>query len=227
MSPKVVAVTQPLVGGKGDWYDCVEKADRFQAYVARVSSPQNQSNLGTSAKLLKYCADKQHWSVFETCYLTMELETSVAIAAQILRHRSFTFQQFSARYADPTSMGFAPINARKQDTKNRQNSTDDLSEEDKRWFDYAMADLEDHALQAYQGALARGIAKESARFLLPQSQTTRMYMTGNVRSWITYFKVRAFGEGVQQEHRDLAFDMAREFEQYFPITFEAFFPEAG
>lgn len=221
-NPRAVAVTRSVIDIEGRTLS----PEELMVYVARVSSPQNQENLGTSAKLLKYCADKQHWSVFEGASLTMELETSVCIAAQILRHKSFSFSQFSARYSDVSGLGFAYVTPRRQDTKNRQNSIDDLPEEDKRWFDYAMADLEDHALQAYQGALARGIAKESARFLLPQSQSTRMYMTGSVRSWITYFKVRAYGEGVQKEHRDLALAMAREFKVLFPITFEAFFPES-
>lgn len=172
------------------------------AYVARVSNPGNQHNHETAPKLLKYCAKNSHWSVFETVYITMEIRTSVAIATQILRHKSACFQNFSQRYAEVD--GFEVYEARRQDDKNRQNSIDDLSEDVKEWFDEAQRDVQAYTINLYQEALDKGIAKECARFLLPQGTSTTLYMTANVRTWITYLWVRSKDAGAQAEHVEIA-----------------------
>jgi len=171
------------------------------AYVARVSNPSNQMNHETSAKLLLFCLKNQHWSVFESASLTMEIVTSRAIAQQILRHRSFVFAEFSQRYSEAMSVEMYP--ARRQDTKNRQASVDDMSEEDKDWFLFVQEETWFAAKQSYDEAIRRGIAKEQARFLLPLATQTKLYMTGNVRSWLTYCKLRG-GNGTQLEHREIA-----------------------
>jgi thymidylate synthase (FAD) len=176
------------------------------AYVARVSNPTNQLNNETAEKLLGYCLRNQHWSVFESASLTLEVKTSRAIAQQILRHRSFTFQEFSQRYAEVTSRGpgenFEYYPARRQDDKNRQNSIDDLSEADKAWFHEMQVLNNEAATQLYHAALGRGIAKEQARFLLPSSAATTLYMTGNIRSWLTYCQLRC-APATQLEHREI------------------------
>jgi len=174
-------------------------AENLIAYCARVSS-KNQDNPNIE-KLLTYCFEHGHWSVFETAYITMEINTSRAISAQILRHRSFTFQEFSQRYAEVPDC--YTYEARRQDTKNRQKSVNDMSFEDKHWFNIAQDRV--HALTGalYLDALDKGIAKEQARFLLPMSSKTKIYMTGNVRSWIHYLDQRCKWD-TQQEHRDLA-----------------------
>lgn len=173
------------------------------AYVARVSNPGNQHNHETAPKLLKYCANNSHWSVFETVYITMEIRTSVAIATQILRHKSACFQQFSQRYAEILD-GFEVYEARRQDDKNRQNSIDDLSEDVKEWFYSAQQEVQAVAYALYKEALDYGIAKECARFLLPQGTSTTLYMTANVRTWITYLWVRNKEAGAQAEHVEIA-----------------------
>lgn len=179
------------------------------AYVARVSNPDNQMSHETAPRLLNYCLRNEHWSVFETCYLTMEVKTSRAISAQILRHRSFTFQEKSMRYAThesgeyPGRNGFEIYEARRQDTKNRQNSIDDMDEGTLDWFRAAQQENNAAAMELYEAAIARGIAKEQARFFLPLSTETTIYITGNVRSWLTYCKLRG-GGGTQKEHRDIA-----------------------
>lgn len=171
------------------------------AYVARVSNPTNQNNDKTSARLLTYCLRQGHWSVFESASLTMEIVTSRAIAQQILRHRSFTFQEFSQRYAE--AVDFEVYEARRQDTKNRQNSIDDMSDEVKEWFKGIQEEINRDSMECYQLAIKSGIAKEQARFLLPLSTQTRLYMTGNIRSWITYCQTRV-KPGVQLEHKEIA-----------------------
>lgn len=171
------------------------------AYVARVSNPSNQMNHETAAKLLSYCLRNQHWSVFESASLTMEIVTSRALAQQILRHRSFTFQEFSQRYAEATE--FELYAARRQDTKNRQNSLDDMSENLKSWFVRLQEKIQTDCLEAYQDCLDKGIAKEQARMLLPLATQTRIYMTGNIRSWLTYCQLRC-KPGTQLEHREIA-----------------------
>lgn len=170
------------------------------AYIARVSNPKNQDN-EKIAGLLKFCAKHKHWSIFESCYLGFEIETTLPIAAQLLRHRSATFQQFSGRYSEHEEYEAVP--ARRQDPKNRQNSIDDLPEEIKRiWLD-KQAKVWDTSMEAYEWALDNGIAKEVARMVLPSNTKTRLYMTNNVRNWIQYLVVRT-AHGTQKEHMDVA-----------------------
>lgn len=193
-------------------------AEDILVYTARVSSPQNQVNLDTGAKLLRYCIRNKHWSVFDMADLTVEIKTSRAISAQILRHQSFKFQEFSQRYAEV--VGFETYEARRQDTKNRQNSLDDLSDHDKAWFRWAQDCIQSEALELYNLALSKGIAKECARFLLPMSAETTLYMKGSVRSWIHYLEVRR-SASTQKEHRDVADAVWPIFKQVFPTVAEA------
>ncbi len=189
-----------------------EDAETLIAYCARVSSP-NQDNPDIE-KLLKYCFDHKHWSIFEQADMTVEIITSRAIAQQILRHRSFVFQEFSQRYAVATH--FEIITPRRQDTKNRQNSVDDLSEETKEIFKARLKVIENYAKAAYEELINLGVAKESARFLLPQHTQTKLYMKGNLRSWIHYLQIRT-DPGVQKEHRDIALGIKTIFMREFPI----------
>ena len=180
------------------------EAEQHIAYCARVSNPKNQSNQGFEG-LLKYCIKNQHWSIFEHAFLTIEINTSLAIATQVLRHRSFTFQQFSQRYADSTELQLElPIpELRKQDTKNRQNSTDDL---DPVFVDLMQKKIKtyfEQGISLYKYMLDNGVAKESARFVLPQSTQTRMYMSGSIRSWIHYIDLRS-AHGTQLVHKKIA-----------------------
>lgn len=211
MKVSLVAVTQPQVPG-------VSSPEDLLVYCARVSSPPNQTNLETGERLLRYCMRKKHWSVFEPVSMTVEIETSLAVATQLLRHRSFTFQQFSQRYSDASGLGFETVRPRRQDERNRQSSHDDLDSSAWAWFWAETDDLQTQAKEIYRKALSLGIAKESARFLLPQSTTTRLYMTGSVRSWATYFLVRRWGEGVQLEHREVAEAAWLVFKEQFPMV---------
>lgn len=190
-------------------------AERLMMYCARVSSPNQESQ---NTKLLNYCIKHGHWSVFEMADMTIEIETSRAIAAQILRHKSFSFQEFSQRYAE--AAGFETYPARSQDDKNRQNSIDDMSEEDKEWFIAAQNEVQEQCERLYNHALKRKIAKEQARFLLPLSTKTKLYMKGNVRSWIHYLQLRC-GNGTQQEHKDIADAIKNIFIEQFPIISKA------
>lgn len=176
------------------------RAEETMAYCARVSNPQNQENPNI-AGLLTYCIRHGHWSVFEQANLIIEIETSRAIAPQILRHRSFSFQEFSQRYSAATD--FVPHRARRQDKTNRQNSIDDLDEQTQAWFLEAQRETWDQAFARYELALSKGIAKESARALLPLNTATRIYMNGTVRSWIHYIQIRAKPD-TQLEHRQIA-----------------------
>ena len=180
------------------------EAEQHIAYCARVSNPKNQSNQGFEG-LLKYCIKNQHWSIFEHAFVTLEINTSLAIATQILRHRSFTFQQFSQRYADSTELQLElPIpELRRQDTKNRQNSTDDLDADVSISFNVKIEEHFKQAIEIYQDMLNAGVAKESARFVLPQATQTRLYMSGSVRSWIHYIDLRS-AHGTQSEHKQIA-----------------------
>ena len=180
------------------------EAEQHIAYCARVSNPKNQSNQGFEG-LLKYCIKNQHWSIFEHAFATLEINTSLAIATQILRHRSFTFQQFSQRYADSTELQLElPIpELRRQDTKNRQNSTDDLDADVSISFNVKIEEHFKQAIEIYQDMLNAGVAKESARFVLPQATQTRLYMSGSVRSWIHYIDLRS-AHGTQLEHKQIA-----------------------
>ena len=174
------------------------------AYCARVSNPKNQEN-DSFEGLLKYCIKNQHWSIFEHAFLTVEINTSLAIATQILRHRSFTFQQFSQRYADSTELQLEiPVpDLRRQDTKNRQNSTDDLGSDLKETMSLLIKKHFEESLNIYNLLLAQGVAKECARFVLPQATQTRLYMSGSVRSWIHYITLRS-AHGTQREHMEVA-----------------------
>lgn len=190
-------------------------------YVARVSNPQNQENPNV-AGLLKYCIKHQHWSVFEQAHMTLEIETNRGIAAQILRHRSFTYQEFSQRYADVNWLesGIPVPDLRSQDTKNRQNSIDDIPEETKKDLQAYISNHFLSAMELYNELLRQGVAKECARFVLPLATPTRIYMTGSVRSWIHYINLRS-AHGTQKEHMDIANACREVFVQQFPICAEA------
>lgn len=179
-------------------------AEKHIAYCARVSNPNNQDNSNIEG-LIKYCIKHQHWSIFEQAFMSVEINTTRGIAAQILRHRSFTFQEFSQRYADTNLLSkHIPVpELRRQDTKNRQNSTDDLDGYLKLVLE---AEIQEHftkAQQLYNRLLNQGVAKECARFVLPLATPTRLYMTGSIRSWIHYIDLRA-ANGTQKEHMDIA-----------------------
>ena len=197
-------------------------AEKTMGYVARVSNPANQENPNV-AGLLKYCAKHQHWSVFEQAFMTLEISTTRAIAQQILRHRSFTYQEFSQRYADSTLLGFdkIPLPAlRRQDTKNRQNSIDDLDPFEVQNLELQMQTLFDSSLALYEQMLKRGVAKECARNVLPLCVPTKMYMSGSVRSWIHYISLRS-ANGTQKEHMDIANACKDIFIEQFPTVAEA------
>lgn len=187
-------------------------------YEARRSNPKNQENLETGPGLLKYCIKNKHWSVFEMVDMTVSIKTSRAISAQILRHKSFSFQEFSQRYAE--AQDFEIYNARRQDLKNRQNSVDDLPNEVNEQFLDAQQQVIFLSNKLYKEALDRGISKESARFLLPLSTTTSLYMKGSIRSWIHYLELRT-GNGTQLEHQEIANEIKGIFIENFPATSEA------
>jgi thymidylate synthase (FAD) len=211
-SVKLVAITE----GAADLIG--KSAQDLISYVARVSNPTNQKHFQTAPKLIKYLIVNKHWSPFEHATFTVEITTSRAIAAQILRHRSFVFQEFSQRYA--AAFNCITHEARRQDDKNRQNSIDDMSQEDKDWFDAKQKELWDTSKATYDEALKRGIAKEQARFLLPLSTATTIYMTGSVRSWIHYCELRC-GNGTQKEHKDIAIMCRAILAERFPDIAEA------
>ena len=195
-------------------------AEQTMAYIARVSNPSNQDN-EKYAGLLKYCIKHNHWSVFEQSSMSLEIETTRAIAAQILRHRSFTFQEFSQRYAQTTSLGDIELpELRKQDLKNRQNSTDDLEPEMVEKFEKQMITLFSSAKSLYEQMLSQGVAKECARMVLPLATPTRIYMTGSCRSWIHYINLRS-AHGTQKEHMDIAEACRKVFTEQFPAVSEA------
>lgn len=186
-------------------------AEKIMTYIARVSSPKQDNN--EPSKLLCYCIKNKHWSVFEQATMTIEINTSRAISAQIIRHRSFHFSEFSQRYSEV--IGFENYEARRQDTKNRQNSIDDMSEETKKWFKNAQSDVRDLTSLLYGEALSKGIAKEQARFLLPMSTTTKLYMHGTVRDWIHYLNLRT-ENGTQLEHKEIAEEIKQIFIRQLP-----------
>lgn len=212
---KIVAITNPLIEG-------VESADKFIAYAARVSNPSNQMNTGTSEKLLRYCIKNKHFSIFEMVNVVMTVETTRDIARQILRHRSFSFQEFSQRYADPTKdLGFVTREARLQDFKNRQNSIeveDDL-ELMSEW-EARQLSLIEKTSDVYDWAIRNGIAKEQARAVLPEGLTrSKMYMNGTLRSWFHYCELR-MENGTQKEHRLVAESAWNELSVYFKFLTE-------
>ena len=195
-------------------------AEQLMAYIARVSNPSNQDN-EKYAGLLKYCIKHNHWSVFEQSTMTLEIETTRAIAAQILRHRSFTFQEFSQRYAASTALGEIDLpELRKQDLKNRQNSTDDLDPKTVEKFERQMITLFSSAKSLYTQMLDAGVAKECARMVLPLCTPTRIYMRGSCRSWIHYINLRA-AHGTQKEHMVIAEGCRKVFTEQFPAVSEA------
>ena len=205
---KVIGVTQPVV-------DFIPDSEGILSYAARVSSPSNQENFDTAGKLLAYCVKHKHYSVFETCSLTMEIETPRDIARQILRHRSFSFQEFSQRYAQSTE--FIKRECRLQDTKNRQNSFDCFDEDTAHVWKVMQGELLEVAERNYQHALSIGIAKEVARTLLPEGLTlSKLYMQGSVRSWIHFIQVRDDYGIAQKEVVDVARKAKIELLKHFP-----------
>ena len=195
-------------------------AEKNMAFVARVSNPNNQGNENFSG-LLKYCIKHQHWSVFEQAHMTLEIETTRAIAAQILRHRSFTFQEFSQRYAQSHELGEIQLpELRRQDVKNRQNSIDDLDEKVVDKLNRQMITLFSSAESLYKQMIEEGVAKECARMVLPLCTPTRIYMTGSVRSWIHYINLRS-AHGTQKEHMEIAESCKNVFKEQFPVVSEA------
>ena len=196
-------------------------AEKNMAYVARVSNPKNQDN-DKFAGLLSYCIKHGHWSVFEQAYMTLEINTTRGLAAQILRHRSFTYQEFSQRYADANLLSEKiPLpKLRRQDAKNRQNSTDDIDPFVVQKYDILMEEHFKASMDLYNKMLEDGIAKECARFVLPLSTPTRIYMTGSCRSWIHYINLRS-AHGTQKEHMDIAEACRKVFTEQFPSVSEA------
>ena len=196
-------------------------AEKTMAYVARVSNPKNQDN-EKFAGLLRYCIQHGHWSVFEQAHMTVEINTTRGLAAQILRHRSFTYQEFSQRYADVSFIREdIPLpELRSQDEKNRQNSIDDVDPLIVEKYNAKMRKQFDAAIDLYKEMLHDGIAKECARFVLPLATPTRLYMTGSVRSWIHYIELRS-AHGTQKEHMELVENVRKVFKEQFPTVSEA------
>jgi thymidylate synthase (FAD) len=196
-------------------------AEKTIAYCARVSNPNNQDNENYT-KLLKYCIDHKHWSIFEMAFLTLEVNTTRGLAAQILRHRSFTFQEFSQRYADTNLLAenIPLFELRGQDNKNRQNSIDNIDHETVVKWNTQIREHFAKAKALYDGMIADGIAKECARFVLPLATPTRLYMSGSIRSWIHYIDLRS-GHGTQKEHMNIANECKKIFIEQFPILGEA------
>jgi thymidylate synthase (FAD) len=200
------------------------KAEQVISYCARVSSPKNQESKNNE-KLIKHCADHNHWSIFEMASMCIEVVTSRAMSAQIIRHKSFSFQEFSQRYSTVDKLGRDIIEkclARRQDIENKQNSIDDLSQETKEWFNNAQEQVVTLSSKLYQEAIEKGIAKECARFILPMGTRTRLYMSGNVRSWIHYLQVRDTEE-CQREHRMIAKEIKEIFRREMPIIYNTIF----
>lgn len=210
MQVNLISITKPSIDG-------IETAEDFIVYTARVSNPSNQMNTLTGPKLIKYCINHKHWSIFEQCFLTLEVTTTRDIGRQILRHRSYTFQEFSARYADPTQeLGFTIREARLQDPKNRQNSIETDDEDLKHEWYARQKKVQEITKENYDWAIRNGIAKELARAVLPEGLImTKMYMSGSLRSFIHWIDVRS-GEDTQKEHREIANKSREEILKYFP-----------
>ena len=196
-------------------------AEKTISYCARVSNPNNQDT-NEYAKLLRYCILHGHWSIFEMANMVLEINTTRGIAAQILRHRSFSFQEFSQRYADASFLGesISTPNLRSQDNKNRQNSIDDIDQEVKNKYNVQMRELFSKSKALYDDMINNGVAKECARFVLPLATPTRMYMNGTIRSWIHYINLRE-GYGTQKEHMDVANECKKIFIKQLPVISEA------
>lgn len=210
MNVKLIAISKPYIEG-------IKTAEDLVSYCARVSNPLNQLNVDTAPKLLKYCIKHEHWSPFEHASMTVEIKTSRAIAAQILRHRSFTFQEFSQRYS--TACDIEPYEFRKPAEKNRQSSENVILENEKGVFDIAENAIK-VAKEAYEQLLERGVARECARMILPLTVQTTMYMTGSLRSFIHYISLRT-KEDTQKEHRTIALQIQKIFVDQFPVIAEA------
>ena len=202
---------------KVNFVNITAEPEYTMSYIARVSNPNNQQN-EDYAGLLKYCIKHEHWSVFEQSFMTLEIETTRGLAAQILRHRSFTFQEFSQRYADSNLLGEIELpELRRQDVKNRQNSIDDLDPGIVEKLEKQMNTLFSSSLSLYNQMLESGVAKECARFVLPLATPTRLYMTGSCRSWIHYIKLRS-ANGTQKEHMDIANACKYHFKTQYPTV---------
>jgi thymidylate synthase (FAD) len=216
MSVKLISYSQPAISeARGDKEDQKSLQDMV-AFCARVSNPANQSNTETNEKLIKYLIKNNHWSPLEMVSICLEIETTRDIARQILRHRSFSFQEFSQRYA-VADLGFVTREARLQDTKNRQNSIETQDSKLEETWETVQELLSEHALGAYKWALDNGIAKEQARSVLPEGMTkSRMYMNGTLRSWVHYIQLRS-GNGTQKEHREIALKCAEQIATVFPL----------
>ena len=198
-------------------------AEELITYMARVSAPKNQENMETAPKLLRYLIQHKHWSPYEMANMCVEINTTRAISAQIIRHRSFSFQEFSARYADVSELGSAVIpHLRRQDHKNRQNSIDDLDPEMVGSYYRRISQLFEDAEHLYREMISTGVAKECARNILPMASQTRIYMQGSLRSWIHYLQLRC-DNGTQAEHRQIAEEIKRIFCQQFPVIGKAAF----
>jgi len=224
MSARIIAVTQPTISTfeDGSHVGKMLTVDEFIAYVARVSNPSNQNNTLTAPKLLRYLAKHKHWSPFEMVHVVMEINTTRDIGRQILRHRSFTFQEFSQRYADPTKdMGFTVREARLQDLSNRQNSVETSDVQLDSDWKQVQAEVIEASRIAYKFAIDHGIAKEQARAVLPEGLIlSRMYMAGSLRSWIHYCQLRS-GIETQKEHREIAIDAWYQITEAFPSLKDA------
>jgi len=224
MQTKLIAITQPFVPMVPEGFRNPHPGndhfnmtpEQFVVYIARVSNPSNQMNTETGHKLIRYLIKHKHWSPFEHISCTFEIWTSRAIAAQILRHRSFTFQEFSQRYAQATN--FEPVEWRKQGKTNRQ--VGDEPVQLPQHLQYAVDEAQRNAKALYDQLINEGIAKESARMILPLNTQTRIYMSGTLRSWIHYLDLRC-AEGTQKEHREIALDIKKGLEELFPETFKA------
>ena len=202
---------------KVDLVSITPDAEKTMAYIARVSNPSNQGNDNFSG-LLRYCIKHEHWSVFEQSFMTLEIETTRGLAAQILRHRSFTFQEFSQRYADSNLLGDIDLpELRRQDVKNRQNSINDLDPAITDKLQKQMITLFSSSLALYNQMLESGVAKECARFVLPLATPTRLYMSGSCRSWIHYINLRS-AHGTQKEHMDIANACKEVFMENYPTV---------
>lgn len=217
----LVSVTKPeLQGTESNPYELIDTAEKLIAYCARVSNPANQHNHKTAGKLLKYCIKNKHWSIFEMADMTVEIVTTRDIGRQILRHRSFSFQEFSQRYAEVEQESTFFRQARLQDLDNRQNSIVTYDEALQRKMNLSQQYARRIAMQEYRYMLSLGIAKEQARCVLPEGLTlSRMYMKGSFRSWLTYFEVRC-GNGTQAEHIDIANKAKQVFIPFIPSAFE-------
>jgi len=217
MAIRLVSYTQPTQEFKNEG---LENVQDLIAFCAKVSNPTAQINKETSERLIKYLIKHQHWSPLEMCNAVMEIETTRDIAHQIVRHRSFAFQEFSQRYADPAEMGnqFTLREARLQDTKNRQNSIEVQDRELARNWEIKQQMVINAAKEAYEWAINNGIAKEQARVVLPEGNTkTRLYMNGTIRSWVHYIELRG-ANGTQKEHMEVAYACARAIAEIFPLA---------